>query len=215
MKLYSSVFIIFVAFQLNFVTGIYYSKKAENNQFPYNVLIDGRYSFCTGALISESYVLTAAHCLRKIPKGGNIKVVVGSSTLYDPDKKTMFADTFWMHENFTMPSAVYDVGIIKLPEPLIAGENIQWIKVSTKVNADLDDEDKEVEIAGWGYTENYRGIADELRYTKMNLIPLKDCEKYKIIAMTLKPNKRDELDEGRSIIVRKVERKCEILRGFI
>ncbi|XP_070504154.1 mite allergen Der f 3-like [Chironomus tepperi] len=171
--------IIFTAFHLSSVSGIYYSKKASKNQFPYNVLIDSLYSFCTGALISDSYVLTAAHCLRNIPKRGKVKVVVGSSTTHDPDGKTIFADTFWMHENFSMPSAVYDIGLIKLPEPLVSRENIQWIKLSTKVNADLDDDDKEVEIAGWGYTEHFRGTASTLRYTKMNLIPLNKCKKYK------------------------------------
>ena len=30
-----------------------------------------------------------------------------------------------MHENFTLPSAVFDIGIIELPEPLVLSDNIQ------------------------------------------------------------------------------------------
>lgn len=182
MKNFSKFFVILIAFQLNVVFGIHHGNKAEKNQFPFIVLIHSPQFFCAGALISDRHIITAAHCLMSIRKGGKVTVNVGAYEYYgyrSTDGKTIHSDKFWIHENFKMPSAVFDIGLIELPEPLIRSEKINWLKLSTKLNADLDAEDKEVYLAGWGYTESSYGVADELRWTKMDLMPLDECMKYK------------------------------------
>ena len=182
MRNFSKFFIILIAFQLNVVFGIHYGNKAEKNQFPFAVLVHSPQFFCAGALISNRHIITAAHCLMSIRKGGKVTVNVGAYEYYgyrSTDGKTIHSDKFWIHENFKMPSAVFDIGLIELPEPLVRSEKINWLKLSTKLNADLDAEDKEVYLVGWGYTESSYGVADELRWTKMDLMPLDKCMEYK------------------------------------
>lgn len=182
MRNFSKILAFFITAQLSLAHAIYYGKVAENNQFPYVVLIHSPMSFCTGALISGRHVLTAAHCLMSIWIGGKVTVYVGANRYLgykSTDGQTMHSDKFWIHEHFRMPSAVFDIGIIELPEPLIWSEKIQWLKLSTKINADLDDEDKEVYLAGWGNSEYSHGITDKIRYTKMDLIPINECMIYK------------------------------------
>jgi secreted trypsin-like serine protease len=130
-------------------------------------------------LISDRHVLTAAHCLRNLRKGNKLKVDVGFYDRYQPGGKTLYSDKYWMHENFTMPSAVYDIGVVELPEALLESDNIKWLKLATKLNAESDSDDKDVEVAGWGDTEYYHGISEELQYANMSLITLDECKKYK------------------------------------
>lgn len=173
---------ILFAICLNAVSSIHNGEEARKHGFPYAVLVHSPQFFCSGALISDRHVLTAAHCLMSIKKGGKAKVNVGAHEYYGlgrTDGKTIYSDKFWIHENFTMPSAVFDIAIIELPESLVRSENISWLKLSTNPHADLDAEDKEIFLAGWGYTELHDGSAERLQYTKMNLIPLNQCKKYK------------------------------------
>ncbi|XP_070504155.1 mite allergen Der f 3-like [Chironomus tepperi] len=172
-------FLVCLVFQVNQLNGIYYAEKAIKNQFPYTVLIRDFLSFCTGALISDRHVLTAAHCLRDLRKGSKIKVEVGYFERSRRGGMSFHSDKYWMHENFIMPSAVYDIGLIELPVALDYSKNIQWLKLSTKQNAELDLDDQEVEIAGWGDTEYSTGISSRLLYTNMTLITMDECEKYK------------------------------------
>lgn len=178
MQILKIFFVVFV-FQVNQSFGIHYGQKAQKDQFPYSVLLKYFSSFCSGALISDRHVLTAAHCLRNIRQGNKIKIDVGFYHRYRAGGKILYSDKYWMHENFTMPSAVYDIGIVELPEALVESDNIKWLQLSTKLNAESDFEDKDVEVAGWGHTEFYHGISHELQYANMTLITLNECKKYK------------------------------------
>lgn len=182
MKNIPSFCAILFAFQLTSINAIYNGTAAKQHKYPHTVLVHSPQFFCTGALISDRHVLTAAHCLMSIRKGGQAKVNVGAHVYYghgNSDGRTIFSNKFWIHENFTMPSAVFDLGIIELPEPLELSDTIRPIKISTKFDADLDAEDKDVYVAGWGYTNEFSGAANVLQYTEMKLIPLNDCKKFK------------------------------------
>lgn len=182
MRNFSYLFAILIAFELNLVYGIHYGKVAKRHQFPYAVIVHSPRFFCSGALISNRHIITAAHCLMSVRENTSVPVNVGAHEYYgnrQTDGKTIYASKFWIHENFKMPSAVFDIGVIELPEALDSSDKIKWLKLSTKLNADLDAEDKEVYLAGWGYTEYSYGVADELHWTKMDLMPLNDCMKYK------------------------------------
>ncbi|KAG5669781.1 hypothetical protein PVAND_000074 [Polypedilum vanderplanki] len=164
------------------VGAIYDGDTAKEHQFPYTVLVHSPQFFCAGAIISDRHIITAAHCLMSIRKGGKAVVNVGVHEYYGgglSDGITLSSSKFWIHENFTMPSAVFDIGIIELKVPLNFSEKISSLKLSTKENADLDVEDKDVVLSGWGYTYDYSGASRELQYTNLTLYPLNECKKFK------------------------------------
>lgn len=49
-----------------------------------------------------------------------------------------------------MPSAVNDVGLIELPNPVVESAAIKFIGIETKPNADYDFKDNLVIVSGWG-----------------------------------------------------------------
>lgn len=173
--------LIFVIFGCSTVNGIHNGTKVNRHEHPYMVFVQSPKFFCAGALISDRHVLTAAHCLMTISKGGVAKVGVGAHKYYgygQTDGVYYESRNFWMHENFRMPSAVFDIGIIELPQRLTVSDKTRPIGISTKKNAENDIKDLEVLTCGWGYDSNY-DHSDELVCTKMNLFSWNECIKYK------------------------------------
>ena len=162
------------------ISAIYNGYQAEQYQFPHIVLINSPQFYCAGVLISKQHVLTAAHCLMSVPKGGSIKVSLGVYEYYGSsysDGELVKSKKFWIHENFSMPSAVYDIGLIELPKPIVPSNKVNFIEIDTRNYPDYDQNDNNVVIAGWGFV-NKQQIAKQLRFTNMTLIPFYDCMTY-------------------------------------
>ncbi|KAG5669785.1 hypothetical protein PVAND_000078 [Polypedilum vanderplanki] len=177
----SNIFLVLaILFQLNYkISAIYDGTEAEINQFPFTVMIYGPASYGAGVLISDRHVLTAAHVIKDIFDNETVGILAGAHDLTD-ESGGIFVESskFFMHENFSMPSAVYDIGIIELPEALNFSESIQAIKISNKKLFEYDSEDNKVELSGWGHVA-YNTSTDLLHYATMRLIPLKECLKYR------------------------------------
>lgn len=181
MKFYSFLFFV-VTFQLFLATrAIYDGRRVKISDIPYIVLIKNAEIFCSGALISNRHILTAAHCLRK---SKTVTVTIGTSNYFVNKEKNPYtmvikSNKTWMHEKFSLPSAVYDIGVIELPRNVSFSRSIQPIKISTKKNVENDINDLEVVLAGFGYPENSVGPSTFLLYARMKLISLQECRKYK------------------------------------
>jgi secreted trypsin-like serine protease len=182
MKFYSFLLLFVLTFQLFLATrAIYDGRRVKISEIPYIVLIKNAEIFCSGALISNRHVLTAAHCLRK---SETVTVTIGSDHYFvnhkeNPQTMIIKSNKTWMHEKFSLPSAVYDIGVIELPRNVSFSKSVQPIKVSTKKNVENDINDLEVVLAGFGYPENSVGPSDFLLYARMKLISLQECRKYK------------------------------------
>lgn len=157
---------------------IFNAKNAKENEFPYLVKLQGRF-VCGGALISNKYVLTAAHCLMDYT--GKIKATLGSIDSWDShttkNGTVKFRDYMktWIHENFTMPSAVFDIGIIELPHDVNFSEGIRPIKISNSTNVDADAAN--VTISGWGKSNGY-SYPYKLKTANLSLMTLEQCREY-------------------------------------
>lgn len=116
-------------------------EKAERHQFPYQATIlrkipfwgGYRYMpFCGATVISESYLLTAAHCslgldLQRDVK--DLKVVIGVHKLNHEDRVISNVEKFIPHERFSMSPVVNDIGLIKLQTPLDFSSGIKAAKL--------------------------------------------------------------------------------------
>lgn len=154
--------------------------KAEPNSFPYMAIIYAASVSCGGALLNEEFVLTAAHCLMELFKDEKFNVILGAHKYYDkgePGRLKLNAVKYWTHENFSMPTAVNDIAIIKLPTKVKFTEKIQPIKIANSF--DENENVAVVLLSGWGkpHTDAYYQ-SDFLRTTIMKVIPLETCMKF-------------------------------------
>jgi secreted trypsin-like serine protease len=168
-------FLIFSCIILQ-IRAIHDGQLAKVRQFPHVALVQGSKYFCSGAIVTDRHVILAAHCLLDTD---DVTVHVGKLSADSSSGQAIVSDTYWMHENFEMPAANDDIGIIRLPEALEFNKMVRKIGISIERNVDLDRDDKDVVLAGWGYTEEANEEADSLRYAEMSLIPIKKCLKYK------------------------------------
>lgn len=82
--------------------------------------------FCGGSIISASHILTAAHCAEAVSSASSVDVFVGSIYL-SVTAQTRHVSTIYVHPNYSTPSYINDIAILKLSSSLDlsqAGVNI-------------------------------------------------------------------------------------------
>lgn len=160
---------------------IYNGRSARGGEFPFIANVEAAGVTCGGALISQSFVVTAAHCLRFLDEHEKFTITLGTVDFYpfdeDDDAVKFRANMkFWMHENFTLPSAENDIAVVRLPSPVKLSEKIQPIKISRDGKVDQRAGDVLTVVMGWG--ERASGVpADFLQTARMRLIPISDCRR--------------------------------------
>ncbi|EAT40042.1 AAEL008202-PA [Aedes aegypti] len=163
---------------------------AEKQQFPYQAAIlinflDGSGVLCGGAIISSTYVLTAAHC-----SDGAIDatVIVGTNVISIPSDdqaveiKVTFHDIL-VHPLYDPVEVVNDIAIVRLTRALAFSNKIQPIRLPNKKEALLDLANTDATVSGWGalsgeeYVEITGSVKLELRYTNNPVISNDVCGK--------------------------------------
>lgn len=166
----------------SFERRIFHGNDAAKGEFPYMANIRASGLTCGGALISKKFVLTAAHCFLGHSKDDDIVVILGTRGYWYSSRKPYAVKfktsmKYWVHENFTMPSALHDIAVIQLPNPVELSERISPIKISRDRRIDRDGEKVVAVISGWGNTESNEP-AEVLQTAKMKLVPISDCLKF-------------------------------------
>ena len=93
-------------------------ETAEEGQFPWAaaLFIDSAW-FCTGTLISSSYLLTAAHC---VDGAAYFDIVLGSVDIRDPSDHRVEVTSYSgvVHPQWNANLLTNDIALIQLPSPL-------------------------------------------------------------------------------------------------
>lgn len=135
------------------ITGrIYGGQEAEVGQFPYQIslrkkTIQGFMHYCGGAILSDQFILTAAHCILKDPK--EFGIIVGAHRRdSDLHGKTHKIKTWVRHQNFSSTYMKNDIGLIQLEKPI----EFDKFTAPIKVSHEFIDGGVDAIVSGWGRT---------------------------------------------------------------
>ncbi|TMW53533.1 hypothetical protein DOY81_001410 [Sarcophaga bullata] len=105
---------------------------ARRGEYPYHAAIFLGSSYgCGGSIISETFVLTAAHCVYN-RQPSQMYVRVGTIDLRTPVGQTVRAKEFILHPQYNRPTKDLDLALIRLSQPLKLGSaTVNKIELST------------------------------------------------------------------------------------
>ncbi|KAJ2402806.1 hypothetical protein GGI23_000442 [Coemansia sp. RSA 2559] len=128
----------------------------SNNEYPFAVHLVTTYGteqfLCGGAIIDNSYIVTAAHCLMNentnaVAEAGQVSVCYGSSNLNN--QKCTTAREVTIHPEFNLQKLVNDIAIIQISS-LSFSSSVASIPIYTGKLP----ENTELVTMGWGMTNS-------------------------------------------------------------
>ncbi|CAG9822919.1 unnamed protein product [Phaedon cochleariae] len=124
---------------------------ANITDYPWQISLQHRQShFCGGFLISEKWVVTAAHCfIEGYSDIENLLVRAGSSD-WSRGGKLHFLNRYITHPQFNISTADYDIALLELDPPLILNQSTRPARLPEAGQVIPDN--AQLTITGWGAT---------------------------------------------------------------
>ena len=147
-------------------------------QFPYQVSLqlNGKHS-CGGSIISENWILTAAHCINRSlkltflfcfivfrfissisnfsVKLNQITAVFGTNDLKDPKRVVRRVDYVTWHKGFPGETLSDDIGLVHVNEPMEFNDTVNLISLQ---KYEYDVSNFQAILTGWGRTSVRRNL---------------------------------------------------------
>ncbi|XP_056304551.1 uncharacterized protein LOC130216695 [Danio aesculapii] len=159
--------------QASVKSGIVNENEARPHSRPYMVSVQSnKKHICGGFLVSEQFVMTAAHCFTN---GEVLTVVVGAHEYTDGSSR-MDVKFYHIHPGFESETLVNDIMLLQLHKKAKKSNKVNWIPIPT---ADKDIKAKtKCSVAGWGKNTTHGEASAKLMEVNVTVFDKKACQKY-------------------------------------
>ncbi|XP_028259497.1 granzyme B-like [Parambassis ranga] len=150
-------------------------REAQAHSRPYMVLLqrhmqDSRIKHCGGFLLSEDYVMTAAHCQAK-----TFNVLLGLHDIHNRvDVQSLSVEQSFPHKGYNVTDLRNDIMLLKLSSKAQINNNVNPIALAGQDDFGLPES---CSVSGWGRTENSPYMSVKLMEVNVTLIEDQRCPK--------------------------------------
>ncbi|XP_031621552.1 collagenase-like [Contarinia nasturtii] len=158
-------------------TRVVQGENAARGQFPYYIFLKIKlgegYAACGGSLISDEWVVTAAHCLKGV---SGVEVHLGSLKVKDVNEEgrvvlSVGKEGIHVHPRYVQAVLWNDIGLIKLPQKVEFSKTIKPVKLACSSSKNLA-----VTVIGNGLMKtDSKELAPILQFTTLKTVPLTQC----------------------------------------
>ncbi|XP_034484297.1 collagenase-like [Drosophila innubila] len=155
--------------------------RAYDGQFPYQVGLYMKFDFlceglCSGSIISNQWVLTAAHC---VYNRNSVYIIYGTVDFLNP-RLSIHVDSnnIWQHEDFNYSNLANDICLINTPF-IAFNDYIKKIMLPPLNTRQFQFDGENAIVAGWGQTSDSSPPAcNILQYANFIIMNVYTCQLY-------------------------------------
>ncbi|VDP05014.1 unnamed protein product [Soboliphyme baturini] len=125
--------------------------EARPNSWPWQIaLLFINRQICGGVLVSNDYVVTAAHCIEYKNLPSLYKVLIGQHNLHSSKENVVKVDRIWKYPGYGRPMQTSnDIAVLKLKEKLTFNQKVNSVCLAERDVAD----NTQCVVSGWGRTD--------------------------------------------------------------